>query len=93
MKKSIYFIAALFLLAGCSHTDTRYAVVQEKVHEGVIDQNGELRVKPVYKKISNVDMESAYFNHPHYVNLHWIHDDEGKSLCRGTREKREVRYC
>lgn len=72
MKKYLMGIAALaVLITGCT-TKTSVVTVGDK--DGIINENGEVQVKPVYKRMHRLDtLSTNNYEHPHYINLHWLH--------------------
>ncbi|XPV68947.1 MAG: WG repeat-containing protein [Halarcobacter sp.] len=78
MKNILTFVAIVLLCAGCSYKNDATTVSVAK-KEGLINRNGEIEVKPIYKDMSYLkDFDSNEYEHPHYINLHWLHfgDDE-----------------
>lgn len=71
MKKYLMGMVALVVITGCS-TNTTVVTVGDK--DGIINDKGEVQIKPVYKKMQRLDtVSSNTYEHPHYVNLHWLH--------------------
>lgn len=73
MKQILFALTALFLITGCSQREhTTSITVKEK--DGLINDDGDVLIKPVYKKVFHLDNPTANdYSHPHYINLHWIH--------------------
>lgn len=73
-----YFIGATLvaLLAGCTN-NTTIVTVGDK--DGLLNEKGDVQVKPVYKKLQRLDNISKNdYEHPSYVNLHWLHLNDTK---------------
>jgi len=79
MKKNIYLLLFIVLLAGCSQKSTQFTVVKENDKDGVINQSGYIVVKPMYKQIFNFDGSDNFMTHPHFANLHWIHNKSNQA--------------
>ncbi|WP_320035214.1 WG repeat-containing protein [Halarcobacter sp.] len=74
MKKYLAGIALIALITGCAQKNTTVVTVGDK--DGILNESGEVQVKPVYKKMGKLDTISTNnYKHPHYVNLHWLHID------------------
>ncbi len=89
MKKLLYFISFILLLNGCSQSTIKYAVIQEGTKDGVIHESGYVTVKPIYNHIFEFDGQNATFDHPHLLNLHWIHNkkSEAYAIVQNTNGK------
>jgi hypothetical protein len=74
MLKYIYALSFILIISGCSQKDIKYSVVKEDTKYGVIDQTGYVVVKPIYKHVFNFYGDNPTFEHPHLINLHWIHN-------------------
>ncbi len=77
--KSLYLALLLFVFVGCSQSTIKYTVVQEGTKDGVIHESGYIVVKPIYEHIFEFDGQSATFDHPHLINLHWIHNKSSEA--------------
>lgn len=78
MKQVLILISMLFIITGCSFKDNT-AVITESNKDGVINRDGEVIVKPIYKKAYNfTTLEENNYSHPHYINLHWLHIDDNE---------------
>ncbi len=78
MNKLLSLALLVFLFVGCT-VPTKYAVIQEGTKDGLIDETGYIVVKPIYAHIFKFDGQNETFNHPHLVNLHWIHDESSQA--------------
>lgn len=70
---------AILFFTGCS-TKEEMTIVNEKGKYGVLKNNGDVIVKPVYDEISNFDDrndKNIITEHPHVLNLHWLHNYYG----------------
>lgn len=81
MFKNVLLITSLAVLffAGCSTKD-EIAIVSEKNKYGVLLNNGDVIVKPIYDELSNFDdvqNKNIIVEHPNLVNLHWLHNYHG----------------
>lgn len=78
MKESLLALCLLVFISGCSSKEHTTAItVQEK--DGLINNKGEVLVKPIYKKVFHLDnLTSNDYAHPNYVNFHWIHISDEK---------------
>ncbi len=74
---SILLLGILF--SACSYSQTKYTVIQEGTKDGVLHESGYITVKPIYNHIFNFAGYDEFFNHPHLINLHWIHNDESNA--------------
>jgi len=76
MKKYIIGLSLLAIMTGCSSKhDTAIVNVNEK--DGLVNKNGNVQIKPIYKKIYNfTEFEKNKYDHPNYLNLHWLHTSE-----------------
>ncbi|MEA1915077.1 MAG: WG repeat-containing protein [Campylobacterota bacterium] len=77
--KKLTFIMGLSLIAimtGCvNKNDTAVVTVKEK--DGLINTDGEVQIKPIYKKMYKFDeINRNTYDHPNYVNMHWLHVGE-----------------
>ena len=81
LKKVLITISLTILFfTGCS-TKEEMAIVNEKGKYGVLDNNGNVIIKPVYDEISNFDDrndKNIKTEHPHVLNLHWLHNYYGE---------------
>ncbi|AXH13378.1 WG repeat-containing protein [Halarcobacter bivalviorum] len=76
MRQIFILIATILVISGCSFKDNT-TVVSESNKDGVINKDGEVIVKPIYKKVYNfTTVEDNNYSHPHYINLHWLHIDD-----------------
>lgn len=76
MKQLLISLSLLLLVTGCSYKDST-AVVTETSKDGLIDNDGEVLIKPIYKKMYNLKtVNDNSYAHPHYINLHWLKIDE-----------------
>ena len=78
IKKISLSLCAIFLV-GCNQPETRYAIIEESDKDGVIHESGYVIVKPIYKQIFDFDGNYEFFNHPHFINLHWIHNQANQA--------------
>mgnify|MGYP003958044473 CR=1 FL=1 len=78
MIKKLSLVFVLLVLSGCVKNNTKYTVVQEGTQDGVINESGYVTVKPIYKHIFNFDGKNKTFEHPHLLNLHWIHNQSSQ---------------
>lgn len=81
MFKNILIIISLTVLffSGCSHKE-EVTIVNEKSKYGVLSNNGDVIVKPIYDELSNFDdrqNKNIKIEHPNVINLHWLHDYAG----------------
>lgn len=74
MIKYILTLSLLLFFTGCSIKNTKYAIIEDNKHDGVINDSGYVVVKPKYKHIFNFDGHDGEFDHIHTLNLHWIHN-------------------
>ncbi len=88
MKKLLIFMAIVLLYTGCTYKDDATTVTVAK-KEGLINRDGEIEVKPIYKDMSYLkDIDSNTYVHPHYINLHWLHiGDEEFAVVRNVDDK------
>lgn len=82
MLKKVLLTTSLTILffAGCS-TKEEMVIVNEKGKYGVLDNKGNVIIKPVYDEISNFDDrndKNIKTEHPHVLNLHWLHNYYGE---------------
>lgn len=87
MKKYLAGIALIALITGCAEKNTTVVTVGDK--DGILNESGEVQVKPVYKKMAKLETVSTNnYKHPHYINLHWLHvDGERYSVVRNIDNK------
>lgn len=72
MKRYIAGIALIALITGCADKNTAVVTVGDK--KGVVNENGEVQVKPIYKSMKRLDtLSTNNYDHPHYLNFHWLH--------------------
>ncbi|MGA1932098.1 WG repeat-containing protein [Arcobacter sp. YIC-464] len=79
MNKLFYVLPLIALIfSACSQKEYTTAVtVKDK--DGLINDEGKLLVKPVYEKVYFLDnMTSNRYEHPNYVNFHWLHINDKK---------------
>lgn len=79
MKKIFYTIPLVLLLfTACSNKEYTTAVtVKDK--DGLINNKGKLLIKPIYEKVYFLDnITSNRYEHPNYINLHWLHLNDQK---------------
>lgn len=88
MKAFISSLIILFVITGCSQKD-KTTVITEHNKDGLINDEGELIVKPIYKKAYYLDNPlSNDYEHPHYINFHWIHvADEKYAIVKNIDNK------
>ncbi len=70
---------AILFLTGCS-TKEEVTIVNEKGKYGVLNNNSDVIIKPVYDELSNFDdrrNKNIKTEHPHVINLHWLHNYDG----------------
>jgi hypothetical protein len=71
MKQLFICFSLLILITGCSHKNTAVVSVNEK--EGLLNDGGDVIVKPIYKRVYALDtINRNDYNHPLYINFHWI---------------------
>jgi len=72
MKKYLMGITLIALLSGCGASNSTVVSVGDK--QGILDNGGKVLVKPMYKSVSKfTTVEDNEYQHPHYLNLHWLH--------------------
>lgn len=81
MFKNILLTASLSLLflSGCS-TKEEIAIVNEKGKYGVLSNDSQVVIKPIYDELSSFDdvkNKNIKTEHPNVINLHWIHNYYG----------------
>ena len=91
MKKTL-FISTIFaglIFSGCGAKFSHDTVVNEGGKDGLLNTNGELTVKPLYKNLKTFKGENDKYYHPNYVNIHWVHDssDNSFAIVKGTNDK------
>lgn len=76
MKKNLYFTLTIFIIfmTGCNQKQNQFTIIKEDTKTGVVNQSGYVVVKPIYKQISRFDGYDNFITHPHFLNLHWIHN-------------------
>ena len=79
MIKMISLSLCTIFFIGCGQPQSKYAIVQEGDKDGVLDKAGYIEVKPIYKQIFDFSGDDAFFNHPHLINLHWIHNQASQA--------------
>lgn len=70
---------AILFLTGCSSKE-EVAIINENGKYGVLEDNSEVIIKPIYDELSNFDdinNKNIKTDHPHVINLHWIHNYYG----------------
>jgi len=75
----ITIVFTILFFTGC--TNKNVAIVGENGKYGTFEDSGEVAVKPIYDNISSFDDledKNARVQHPHYFNIHWLHNNEGK---------------
>lgn len=88
MKQILFALSLVLIFTACGVKEYTTAItVGEK--DGLINNEGEVLVKPVYKKVFHLDNQvSNDYTHPHYVNLHWIHlNDEKFAIVKNIDNK------
>ncbi len=76
MKKYLIGATIIALMTGCS---TKTTIVTEGDKDGLLNDQGNVQVKPVYKKLQRLENISKNdYEHPSYVNLHWLHINDTK---------------
>jgi hypothetical protein len=78
MKKYLIGLSLIAIMTGCA-SKNHTAVVTVNDKDGLLNENGEVQIKPIYKKMYKfTEIEKNQYEHPNYVNLHWLHlgDDE-----------------
>jgi len=81
IKKIFLASTALLILGGCSpKTQSHYAVVNESGKDGLLKDNSNVTIKPIYDNIDRFYDENERYWHPHMINLHWLHDDKGNEF-------------
>lgn len=77
MKKYLAGVALIALISGCADKNTTIVTVGDK--KGIINKDGEVQIKPVYKDITRLDTISKNnYKHPHYINFHWLTLNENR---------------
>lgn len=80
MKKLWFSVLIASMFLGCSQKATsNYAIVQDNTRDGVINESGYVTIKPKYKHIYRFDGDHKFFDHPHLLNLHWIHNNDSQA--------------
>lgn len=81
MIKTLFLLGIVLLfLSGCTTKNSEYyTIIKEASKEGLLKNSGEVVVKPTYDKIK-LSHENRKYDHPHLINLHWLHDDEGREF-------------
>jgi len=79
MKKaiSISCVLALIVLSGCTQAP-EYATIQVGEKEGLIKNQQEMVVKPIFKRVASLQGIEKNYQHPNYLNIHWFHDNGEK---------------
>jgi len=72
--KKLSFALCVLLFVGCQGK-LNHIVVQEGNKEGIINEEGEVLVKPIYNEITNFNSANEKI-HPNYVNLHWLENEK-----------------
>ncbi|MDC0933638.1 WG repeat-containing protein, partial [Arcobacteraceae bacterium] len=77
MKKIINIVVLLSIvfLTGCSTKIQNESVITINSKEGLLKENGEIAVKPVYKSISSFEGDDFKYQHPNNFNIHWIENN------------------
>lgn len=88
MKHILFLLSMIILITGCS-TKEYSSIVTTGEKDGLIDDNGELLIKPIYKKMYYLDnLHSNAYAHPHLVNMHWFHvADEKFAIVKNVDNK------
>ena len=81
MFRNILVVSSLAILffTGCSSKED-IAIVNEKGKYGVLSNNSDVIIKPIYDELSNFDDrqdENTITEHPNVINLHWLHNYYG----------------
>jgi len=82
MKHKIILFTSLFislLYGGCSVKIANDTVINVGDKDGLLKDNGDVVIKPIYKRINSFQGEFEKYPHPNLVNLHWIEDDKDKA--------------
>lgn len=74
MGKYTYTITLLFIIffSGCSAKNADETVISVNKKEGLLKDNSEVSIKPIYKKINRFEGKVSKYPHPNYLNIHWI---------------------
>ena len=77
MKKIFYItgLLSIILLSGCSTKLSNDTIVKVNGKDGLLNDNSEVSVKPIYKSISRFEGDDFKYQHPHYINIHWIENE------------------
>ncbi len=80
MKKIIYTFGLLSIMFfnGCSSKlshENLDTVVTVNNKDGLLKDNSEVTIKPIYKKINRFDGNFGRYFHPNYINIHWIENN------------------
>lgn len=80
MKKIIYTFVLLSIMFfnGCSSKlshENLDTVVTVNNKDGLLKDNSEVTIKPIYKKINRFDGDFGRYFHPNYINIHWIENN------------------
>jgi hypothetical protein len=81
MKKIIYIVGLLsiVLLAGCSTKLQNEAVIHINGKDGLLNEDSQVTIKPIYKSISRFEGDDFTYQHPNYLNIHWIENESENS--------------
>ena len=73
MKKYLLGLSLLIIASGCSYKNDS-AIVNVNGKDGLLNENGKVQIKPIYKKMYNfTEIEKNKYEHPNILNLHWLH--------------------
>lgn len=79
--KILFGFCILFLLTGCSTKEnSQYKVINSASKDGLLKDDGNVVVKPIYDRIDKFNDENKRYTHPNFVNLHWLHNDNGNEF-------------
>jgi len=89
MIKKLSLVFTFLVLTGCNNPNIKHTIIQEATKDGVINESGYVIVKPIYKHIFNFDGANGTFEHPHLLNLHWIHNQASQAyaIVQNTDDK------
>lgn len=79
MKKLVTMscLVATIVLTGCTKAP-EYAAIDVGNKEGLIKNNSQVVVKPIFKRVSSLQGIEENYQHPNYLNIHWFHDNGEK---------------
>lgn len=79
LKLAALFLTMGFIFVGCSGKNEAHTVVNIDKKEGLLKDDGQVAIKPVYKNLKTFHGDFEKYDHPNYLNIHWIHDSSDKS--------------